>query len=137
LAYTDGQFTQPVLSLDASSTGDKGTWLPLGMPTTLRRLALTVTTATTGAVGTLSLDLRPIAGSNAGRVAAGAGTLTIPTGLAAGQVLYKALTLTVKPGQEVVFNVTAAMTAGIMDARLVIEPLPEIPANIPAMVASA
>jgi hypothetical protein len=136
LAYTDGQFTQPVLSLDASSTGDKGTWLPLGLPTTLRRLALTVTTATTGAIGTLSLDLRPIAGSNAGRVAAGAGTLTIPTGLAAGQVLYKALTLTLKPGQEVV-NVTGAMTAGIMDARLVIEPLPEHPANIPAMVASA
>jgi hypothetical protein len=137
LSYTDSQFTQPVLSLDVSSTGDKGTWLPLGLTTTLRRLALTVTTATTGAVGTLSLDLRPIAGSNAGRVAAGAGTLTIPTGLAAGQVLYKALSLTVKPGQEVVFNVTGAMTAGVMDARLVLEPLPENPANIPAMVASA
>ena len=138
MGYADGTFTQPVVTAaDLSATGDKATWNPSGLPATLRRVALIVTTAVTTPAAVVSLDLRPTAGSNTGRVTGGAGTLTIPAASPQGRVVYKDLNTTLLPGQEVVVNVTTAAGAGVVDVRLNVVPGSDLPANNPRMMASA
>lgn len=138
MGYADGTLTQPVIAAaDLSATGDKATWNPSGLPATLRRLAVVVTTAVTTPAAVVSLDLRPTAGSNTGRVPGGVGTLTIPSASPQGRVIYKDLNTTLLPGQEVVVNVTTAAGAGVVDMRLNLVPGTDTPANNARMVASA
>ena len=138
MGYATGTFTQPVVAAaDLSATGDKATWAPTGLPATLRRVAVVVTTAVTTPAAVISLDLRPTAGSDTGRVTGGVGTLIVPAASPLGRVIYKALNSTLLPGQEVVVNVTVAAGAGVVDVRLDLVPGTEIPANNPRMLASA
>lgn len=139
MSYADTQYDARIAAAVAlTPTGDKGTWPVSGMPKTIRRLTAIVTTATTAADPcTLSFDLRPTAGSNTGRVTGGVGTLIIPGGTVAGTVVYKAVNVTVRPGQEVVLNATDATAAGVADVGMTVQEAPETPANVPAMVASA
>lgn len=138
MGYATGTFTQPVVAAaDLSATGDKATWTPTGLPATLRRVAVVVTTAVTTPAAVVSLDLRPTAGSDTGRVTGGVGTLTVPASSPLGRVVYKALTRTLLPGQEVVINVTVAAGAGVVDVRLDLVPVSDTPLNNPRMVASA
>lgn len=138
MGYATGTFTQPVVAAaDLSSTGDKATWAPSGLPATLRRVAVVVTTAVTTPAAVISLDYRPTAGSATGRVTGGVGTLTVPASSPLGRVVYKALNTTLLPGQEVVVNVTVAAGAGVVDVRLDLVPVSDTPLNNPRMVASA
>lgn len=138
MGYASGTLTQPVApAADLSATGDKATWTPSGLPATLRRVAAVVTTAVTTPAAVVSLDLRPTAGSDAGRVTGGVGTLTVPAASPLGRVVYKALNSTLLPGQEMVVNVTTAAGAGVVDVRLDLVPVSDTPANNPRMVASA
>lgn len=138
MGYADCTVTQPFLSaVDLSSTGDKGLWPPSGLPATIRRVAVVVTTAVTTPAPVLSFDLRPTAGSNTDRVAGGVGTLTIPASSPLGRVIYKDLNATLLPGQEVVVNATTAAGAGVVDIRMNVVPGTDTPANNARMVASA
>lgn len=138
MGYATGLLTQPVApAADLSATGDKATWAPTGLPATLRRVAVVVTTAVTTPAAVISLDLRPTAGGDTGRVTGGVGALTVPASSPLGRVIYKALNSTLLPGQEVVVNVTVAAGAGVVDVRLDLVPGTEIPANNPRMLASA
>lgn len=137
MGYATGTFTQPVIAAaDLSSTGDKAIWTPTGLPATLRRIAVIVTTAVTTPAAVISLDLRPTAGSNTGRVTGGVGTLTVPVASPQGRVVYKALNTTLLPGHEVVVNVTTATGAGVVDVRLDLVPVSDTPLNNPRMLAS-
>lgn len=119
-------------------TGNKGTWPVTGLAKTIRRLSAVVTTTTTAADPcTLSFDLRPTAGSDTNRVDAGVGILIIPGGTVQGTVVYKHVSVTVRPGQEVLLRATDAAAAGVATVGMTIEELWETPANVPAMVATA
>jgi len=138
LAYTDSQFSQTLLAaIDLTATGDKAVWAPLGLPTTLRRIAVVVTTAVTTPAARLTLDLRPTAGSDTGRVTAGVDGVLIPAASPLGRVVYQEVNKTVLPGQEVVLAVTVAAGAGVATLRLIFDPVSDIPANNPRMLASA
>lgn len=119
-------------------TGNKGTWPVSGLPKTIRRLSAVVTTATTAADPcTLSFDIRPTAGSDTGRIDAGVGTLVIPGGTVPGTVIYKNVSVTVRPGQEVLLRATDATAAGAATVGMTVEEAWETPANVAAMVATA
>ena len=110
-----------VVALD--STGDKATFA-FPRPIQIARLAVISSTAVTFGSGlTIEFDKRPTAGSDTGRGAADVGTITVAAAadIAQGKGVYKALTtpVVILPGEEVVAQVTAAMTAG--DGRISLE----------------
>jgi hypothetical protein len=139
MSYADTQYdTRIAAAVALTPTGAKGSWAVTGLAKTVRRLTAIVTTTTTAADPCiLSFDLRPVAGSDAGRVTGGVGTLTIPGGTVAGTVVYKHVNVKLRPGQEVVVNATDASAAGVADVGMTVQEDWETPSNIPAMVPSA
>jgi hypothetical protein len=139
LAYDHTQHDTLIASaVPLTPTGNKGTWPVTGLAKTVRRLEAVVTTTTTAADPcTLSFDLRPTAGSDTNRVDGGVGTLVIPGGTVAGTVLYKNVSVVVRPGQEILLRATDAAAAGVASVGMTVEEMWETPANVPAMVASA
>lgn len=113
----------------------------------IMRLLFTVTTAVVGTTTapTVVFSKRPTAGSATG--AAVIGTLTIPTGTAAGTVIYKDIAVggaqpnvaNIQVGQsvEVAWTIAVGSPAGAGLAGFVCSEDPEIPMNNAKMIASA
>ena len=124
------------------STGDKYSFVP-GKPTRIYRVAVIATTAVTYGTGlTVKGDLQPTAGSATGRGDADVFEITSPAAFAQGEGIYKQVGtpgtpgagavaavggttgFLVLPGQAVVFEVSAAMTAGDGHIVLHVDELP-------------
>ncbi len=115
MSFTDYNFSESgVVAVDA--TADAFIITP-AVPIDVRRWGLVVTIAVTGTAGVIAVDHRITAGSDTGRVNAyGTKTLRLnQASMVAGQVLYVEPDngpLEVNPGEQLVFQVTAAATAG-------------------------
>lgn len=113
----------------------------VGVAAIVRQFSFSVKTATVSSGGiVVALKYYPTVGSSSGAVTLA--SLTIPTGVAAGKVYYKAVdSVKVLPGQELVVEVTTAAAGGgaAGDGYSAIEcyHAPEHPANLSNMVASA
>lgn len=107
----------------------------------VKQIAFVVSTATVSSANiVVTVKRRPTVGSSSGEVTIG--TLSIPTGVAAGKMYYKNVTpVTVAQGEEIVFEVTTAAAgmgaAGAGYSGFDAEHDPEVPANNSDMVASA
>jgi len=122
-----------------TSTGDKLFWSPGLTPWVVRGWAAVITTAIQAAdQAIVSLDRRPTAGSDTGRVNDMVGSLTIPGGTVAGKAYYKdGFQAKIVPGEEAVVEVTDASAAGAATFILFLEPSWDEPANNANMVKSA
>lgn len=115
MSFTSYDYTESaVVAVD--STGDPFIVTP-AVPINVRRWGLAITIAVTGTVGIIALDHRITAGSDTGRVDAyGTKTLRLnQASMVAGQVLYVLPDdgpLQVNPGEQLVFQVATAATAG-------------------------
>ena len=109
--------------------------LDITQPVTVLRIGCLVTTAIVG-TGTIKADRRVTAGSDTGRGDGDVGTLTM-LALAAGKILYKDVRVDLNPGDQIVFEVTAAATSG--NGRYFAEVIArdEVAANLTDMTASA
>ena len=136
MAYSDTQLDVPLGQADLTSTSTVLIWTPLGLPGTVRRVAVEVSTAVTTPAAVVRVDRRPVAGSDAGKEL-GVATLTIPASSPLGTVVYTNVEVQAAPGSELLVTVTTAAGAGIVQARLTLEPGWDVPANNPKMVASA
>lgn len=132
--------TAPSTAGSLTSTGDILVY-NFGEQVVLTRVMLLVSTATvsTGNI-VVTVYQRPTYGSTAGQVTLG--TITIPTGVAAGTIYYKNIeSVKVPPGSQIAFNVTTAAAGG--GAAGAAFPMfkafmaSEDPRNVTAMVASA
>jgi hypothetical protein len=105
-------------------------------PMTVMRIAALVTLAPTVTAGVVSLDRRVLAGSDTGRVELG--QMTIPVGTAAGKVVYKDIDpVDLDMGDQLVFELLTASTAGAAILTAVMIPRAETPANQADAVKSA
>ena len=113
MAYTDTKDEKIIYGNTTAGgvftgTGDIA-WLPVGLVAfRIRRIAVMISTALTVTGCNFSFDLQPVAGSAAGRVAAWAGTLTIPqaSGLQGKGFVTPELNLELVPGARLVVNQT-------------------------------
>lgn len=118
------------------SAGIKKTYSPGVTPQKLRSVAIVITTQMTVTPPVLSVKHRPTAGSAAGETVKT--TLTVPLARLPGEVVYrKNLDILVKPGENIVFDVTVAATAGAADIVAEWEPVWELLNNNPKAFASA
>lgn len=102
--------TAPLSAQVLTSTGDKASFY-LGEAIELSRLEFLVSAAVVAGLTApvISVYARPTFGSTSGQILIG--TLTIPTGTAAGQILYKNVeSVKLEPGYTLVFNVSTAAT---------------------------
>lgn len=138
MAYTHTQYeVDLVAGASFASTGDKGEYAPGYIPHIIRAVAVVCKTNPSGG-GVLKLDKRPTAGSDTNRGDGDVAVVNIPDG-AQGDVIYvDGLNEELKPGEEVVAQVTTA-DAGLTDAdiKLYVEPRWEQPGNIAAMKESS
>lgn len=140
MAYTHSKY-EVIVAKDASlaSAADVGDWAPGYIPHIIRAVAL-VFTVVPQATGVMKLDKRPAAGSDTSR---GDGDVAVmnytAAGGVAGQVIYKnGLDVEIKPGEEVVAQITdATPTSGSAHIILYVEPRWETPANESDMTATA
>jgi hypothetical protein len=137
--YTNGDKNQILIkaAADLNSLADLAGWGPVFQPVRIVALVAVVTNALGGA-GVIKFDKRPTYGSDTGRGDGDVGSLALPDTTAIGVVIYKEVNITLNPGQQVVAEVTDA-TAGsdTADVYIVVEYLPDRPANFSAMLASA
>ena len=99
-------------AITLSSTGDKANCLVLS-PITVYRIGILVTTALTVTALVADFDRRITPNSDTGRVDQGVGRLTAPAAAQAiGKVVYKDVAKDLNPGDEIVFAVNTAPTAG-------------------------
>lgn len=122
-----------------ASTGQKGRYIAVRQ-CVVKGVRLVVTTATSGAVGTGIVKVRPNHGSATGEQSVG--TCTIPNVAAATSssqtVLYKEFAgVVAAPGQEICLDVTVATGAGSALVEFIVEEDPETAANVASMVAMA
>jgi len=139
MAYSHGQ-TEVLLvnNLALQTLANKGQWAPGLLPVMVRGIAAVITTETTAAdPAILSFDKRVNAGSDAGKIVGGVGTLTIPGGTAAGRVVYKLVNVPLDFSQEVVVALTDDAAAGAAHVMLWVEPHWENPANALSAILSA
>lgn len=110
---------------------------PMMRPIEITGLCATVVVAMTVTAAILQLLYRPTPKSSAGQVVVG--TITLPVGGSAiGQQIYKKITpFEANPGGQLVWELTQASTAGSCIPGIVEGATTEIPAAIPAMIASA
>ncbi len=118
-----------------TTTGDKTTYRPGYYETIVYAVSVVVTTAVGGDVAQLTVDHRPVVGSNTGRTTIA--TINLPASLAVGQVRYReGLNFTVRPGGEIVLAVPDASAAGAVDVELNTAQVWAQPLNNTAMVVS-
>jgi hypothetical protein len=94
----------------------------------------------TAAAGEVRVDKRVTFASDTGRGDGDIAILVIPNALAAAKVLYKRCSppVVMEPGTEAVFQLTDATAAGDLGTfGLLVEVVPEEPANMTAMQATA
>lgn len=119
-----------------ASTGIKHTFSPGLTPAVLRRVGVVVSTQMTVTPPVLTIKHRPTAGSASGETTID--TITVPTALVAGKVVYvEDLNQKVMPGEQVVFDVTTAATAGVGDIVPEFDRQWDIPQNDADMSLSA
>jgi hypothetical protein len=95
-----------------TALADVGTWTVLG-PIMVARVGALVTVAQTGAAPTLRFDLRPIYGSDTGRLLGEVGTCVFPAGgVGLGKTVTTEVRAPVNAGQQVVCAVTTVGGAG-------------------------
>lgn len=113
-----------------SALADIGDWAPGYEPHIIRAVALVITN-TIGAAGVVKVDKRPTAGSDTDRTDGTVAVINLATTHDAGEVVYKdGLSVLIKPGEEVVFEVTDITVAGdTAHLILFVEKSPENPAN--------
>lgn len=141
--YTSGQYEVPMTvgtsTLDLTTTGDKARWAPGLVPVIVRGVVLQLN-AQPGDAGVLKFDKRPTFGSDTSRGDGDVAVLNLIAGAAhaAGKQVYKmGLNVQINPGQEVVVEMTdASASVNAAKVSLLVEPIPEQPANISAMVLS-
>jgi hypothetical protein len=105
-------------------------------PATVHRIAALVTLAPTAVDGVVALDRRVLAGSDTGRVEIG--RITLPIGTPAGKVVYKDIDpVDLDIGDQLVFELITASTAGAAVLTAVMVPRAETPANQSDAVKSA
>lgn len=129
-----------VKAIDLNSVADVtgGTWSPGFKRHKIHGVALAITNAI-GAAGVVKVDKRPTVGDDTGRGDGDIAVINLGTAHTLGKVVYKAVSppVTLDPGQEAVFQVTDATAASdTANAYLLVEIVPEEPANITAMVAT-
>lgn len=131
MAYTHSQYEVLMTNVAViTSTGDKAQWVPGYVPHVIRAWAFICTVLTTVTQAVLDLDKQPTAGSATGRIADYVSPLKIPIGTAQGKVIYKdGLQAKVSPGEQIVYNITTAASAGSGSVSLFVEPTWEVPAN--------
>jgi len=113
-----------------TATGDKAQWAPGYVPHLLRAWAFGTTTQATVTPPVLNLDKQPSAGSASGRIANFVSPLKPPLAAVAGQITYKdGFQSKVSPGEQLVFNITTASTAGAGSVSIMVEPTWEVPGN--------
>lgn len=148
LGYCDKNFAvfmkkaaNKATSVDLTSAAVADVSYVFGCQAKVKRIGFIVTTATvsTGSI-VMAFKQYPVAGSSSNAVTIG--SLTIPTGVAAGAVYYKDLSGTVMvPGDELVCQVTTAAAgggaAGVGYYFFELERDPEYASNQSDMVASA
>jgi hypothetical protein len=124
-------------TLDLTSTGDKARWSPGFTPHIIRAVAIQLN-ATPGDAGVVKGDIRQGFGSDAvgtrGDGDAFVVNLATTHTVTAGSIprtIYKEVNVVIKPGQELVIEVTDA-SASVSAAKMVlmVEPTWERPANV-------
>lgn len=112
-----------------ASTGIKATFTAGLIDYKLRKVAVVITTQMTVTPPVLTIRHRPTAGSATGQTTVD--TITVPTASVAGKIIYVAgLDTLVSPGQQIVFDVTTAATAGDADIVAEFDPCWEILSNV-------
>lgn len=97
-----------------ATTGDKTFTRPGYADMTIHAISVVVQTTLSADVAQVEVDLRPTVGSDTGRV--NIAVINMAASLAAGKVVYKGdMTTMVKPGNELVVQVTDANAAGVVD----------------------
>lgn len=105
-------------------------------PVTVNAASYVIQVASTVTPTVIAVKHRPTINSASGETTIT--TLTVPTSAAIGKVLYKiGLDKIVKPGEEVVFDVTTASTAGSGHFCLRTVPSWDQPGNLSNMILSA
>lgn len=128
MPYTYGQREHTMgQALNLTTTGDKATWAPGRWAHYVRAIGIVAKVAGSAA-GVVKFDKRPTAGSDSGRGDGDVAVLTAPNPHAQGKVLAKEnLRVLIKPGEEVVCEVTTAWTGvSSADVILMVEPIQEI-----------
>ncbi len=104
-------------------------------PFVLRAVAAVITTTTATAAITVTITRRPTPGSATSEVTLG--VLTIPSGTAAGKVVYKGgFEALIVPGDELALTVGGTGT-GNGSLIISVEPSWDVPGNFTDMIASA
>jgi hypothetical protein len=130
-----------VKSADLNSAADVtgGTWAPGFMKHKIHAVAL-LNQNVTAAAGEVRVDKRVTFMSDTGRGDGDIAILVVPSALAAGKVLYKRCSppVVMEPGTQAVVQVTDVTGAGdLADIVFLVEVVPEEPANMTAMQATA
>lgn len=139
MSYTHQQIEYIIAKdIDLNSAADCGDWAPGYMPVIVRAAALVVTN-TLGSAGVIKIDKRPTAGDDTSRGDGDVASLTLPSGTAAGAVIYQdGIDVKVSPGEELVAQVTDACDASDTGHLIIfVEPVWETPANNTDMTATA
>lgn len=122
-----------------ASTGQKGRYVAINQ-CVVKGVRLIITTATSGAVGTGIVKIRPNHGSSTGELSVGTCSIQNVAAATSGSqtVLYKEFSgLVAAPGQEICLDVTVATGAGSAIIEFIVEEDPETLANVASMVAMA
>ena len=130
-----------VKAADLNSVADVtgGTWAPGMMKHKIHAVAMLNGNAI-GAAGVVKVDKRPTFGSDTSRGDGDIAVLNVPNGFAAGAVLYQRCEppVVMEPGTEAVIQVTDATAASDVGTFVfLVEVIPEEPANMAAMTATA
>ena len=124
-------------AIDLTTTGDKATCIVLA-PITVYRIGLVVTTALTATAIIADFDKRVTPGSDTSRVDQGVGRITAPAAAQAiGKEIYKAVSVDLNAGDEIVFAVNTSPTLGNGIPFIHYTRRDEVPANQTDMVASS
>lgn len=120
--------TPPAVAATLAATGITARFFPGLTPVIVRGIYAIVTVAPTVTAPVINVKRRPTPGSATGEVSIG--TLTIPVATAIGKCVYKVgFDTKIYPGEELVFDVTTAGTAGSATLGAQIDPAWEVPAN--------
>lgn len=131
---------EPLLNADTSGVAADKHTITVNVPMVVRRFAAIVTTAivNTTIASVQALDYRPTYGSDTNRVEID--TITLPTGTAAGKIVYCDCNYRVLPGTQLIVEHKTAGTgtpSGVLRYFIEAEYSAEVAANCANMLESA
>ena len=140
LAFMSPSGTAPLTAITLSSASASNGEFIVHKQCDVHVLQFVVTTAVVGTTTapTVVFSKRPTAGSSSGATVIG--TLTIPTGTAAGTVIYKRVSpvnMVVGNSLEIAWTIAVGSPAGVGQASVICLEDPEVEAANSKMVASA